>query len=487
MPVGPDVPEPDLAAEDEAAPREDLDACDSCGRQFEPEDLVLQPFGYLCRECIERKERENEDLYSTLTPMSEVHAKPIRWVWRDRIAMGKVTALAGKPKGGKGLLWSWLFAQITRGRLPGDLRGMRPVIFVTTEDDPSDTIKPRLMAAGALQHLVHQFKVGSAKDPHPFRIPHDVAELEKRVRQVRPALVVIDPLMEFLDGNVDSHKSHGVRQALSSLRPIVEDTDCGILAVYHLNKSRSTDPLMRHEGSAAFTQVIRGALMLGPDPKAPKGSRRILAASSSNLAELPSSLVYEIATKQVMGHRDMIEAPYMIAVGECETTAEELLTESKAAGREGEQTALCEARDFLRRELADGPQLATKVTAASRIHGIAPRTLKRAREEMKIRAEKDGFQGPWKWSLPALKPVEPNDQKPVEQRRPNLDGRLWNEDDGLLWESPVDTGDSEDRPSKEDHHHGVDSFGGNGHLSTPQEEELVARLVEEFDAEDKDR
>ena len=69
--------------------------------------------------------------------------------------------------------------------------------------------------------------------------------------------MVIDPLMEFIDGKVDSHKSHPVRQAIAALNQIAREHDCAVLAVFHLNKGVSTDPLLRHEGSAAFTQVVR--------------------------------------------------------------------------------------------------------------------------------------------------------------------------------------------------------------------------------------
>jgi hypothetical protein len=147
---------------------------------------------------------------STLIDFASIVARPVRWAWHDRIALAKITALAGRPKIGKGLLYSDPISRVTRGTLEGDLDGPRDVIVVTTEDDPGDTLKPRLTAAGADLARVSMFQMGEATEPVPFRVPQDAAELGRRVAEREAALVVIDPLVEFIDGRVDSHKSHPV-------------------------------------------------------------------------------------------------------------------------------------------------------------------------------------------------------------------------------------------------------------------------------------
>ena len=168
---------------------------------------------------------------SHLTDFTEIVAKPVRWAWQDRAALAKITASAGRPKIGKGLLYAHLIAQVTRGELPGDLDGPRNAILVTTEDEPGDTIKPRLMAAGADLSRVSIFQMGSKDEPVPFRVPQDAAELGRRVEEKQAALVVIDPLMEFIDGKVDSHKSHPVRQAIAALNQIAREHGCAALVV----------------------------------------------------------------------------------------------------------------------------------------------------------------------------------------------------------------------------------------------------------------
>jgi AAA domain len=377
---------------------------------------------------------------SVLIPFSEIKPVAIKWAWQDRIALGKITGLAGRPKIGKGLLYSRIIADLTRGQLPGDLDRPRDAILVTTEDDPGDTLTPRLMAANADMKRAHLFQMGTRDEPVPFRIPQDADELRRRIVEVQAAMIVVDPLVEFVDGKFDAHKSQQVRQALASLNAIARQIGCAIFVVIHLNKGASTDPLLRHEGSAAFTQIIRGALLLGPDPDDPDGevgSRRVLATTSSNLAKLAPSLVYEIRPATI---HDWTGQPITTAVithvGQSDATGQDLL--KHAADGDDEQSALDEAEEFLRTELASGPKTAKHMQGAARSLGIAERTLKRARQKVGVEVAKDGFQGPWKWYL-----------NPVDQRGPNDDGPLCNPGDGPLCTNPVDTGDSDVDTSKE--------------------------------------
>ncbi len=284
---------------------------------------------------VNQPSNESGEPSSVLIPFSEIKPVAIKWAWQDRIALGKITGLAGRPKIGKGLLYSRIIADLTRGNLDGDLDGPRDAILLTTEDDPGDTLTPRLMAANADMNRVHLFHMGTREEPVPFRIPQDADELRRRITEVQAAMIIVDPLVEFVDGKFDAHKSQQVRQALASLNAIARQIGCAIFVVIHLNKGSSTDPLLRHEGSAAFTQIIRGAMLLGHDPNDPDGeagSRRVLATTSSNLAKLAPSLVYEIKQATV---DDWTGAPIPTAdithVGQSDATGHDLLKPQSTA------------------------------------------------------------------------------------------------------------------------------------------------------------
>jgi putative DNA primase/helicase len=84
--------------------------------------------------------------------MSDVQAEPVRWLWTARIALGKVTLIAGDPGLGKSFLTLDLAARVSRGRAFPDCDNPNPaghVVLISAEDDAADTIRPRLDAAGA--------------------------------------------------------------------------------------------------------------------------------------------------------------------------------------------------------------------------------------------------------------------------------------------------------------------------------------------------
>ena len=108
-----------------------------------------------------------------------------------------------------------------------------------------------------------------------------------RWRETGAKLIILDPVVGHLSGNIDSHKDHSVRRALAPLARLAEDTGAAILGIGHLNKSPSTDVLTRIGGSVAFGAAARSVLLLGEDPKAPEGSpERLLVHAKSNLGPL---------------------------------------------------------------------------------------------------------------------------------------------------------------------------------------------------------
>jgi AAA domain len=331
---------------------------------------------------------------STLTKFSDVIAKPVRWLWRDRIALGKITGVGGRPKIGK----------VTRGGLDGNLDGPRNCIIVTTEDAPEDTLKPRLMAAGADLERVSYFTMGTEEDPVPFRIPQDAEELGRRLALAEVALVVIDPLIEFVDGKVDSHKSQPVRQAMSALNTIAREHDCAILALVHLNKGASTDPLDRWEASAAFFQVFRAAMMLGRDPDDPEGEtgdRRVLASVASNLAREAPSRIYRIEGKTVDADEgdETINTARIVYLEDSSISSSDLLTRMDEEARAERD----EAVGFLDEELPPGSIFpAAKIQAQAKEAGIGPGQLKRAKRALRIRSHKPDFETGWVWERPGL-------------------------------------------------------------------------------------
>lgn len=87
-----------------------------------------------------------------LIRMADIQSERIRWLWRGRLALGKITLLDGDPGLGKSTATLDIAARVSTGAaLPGERTGRAPagVVLLSAEDDPGDTIRPRLEAAGA--------------------------------------------------------------------------------------------------------------------------------------------------------------------------------------------------------------------------------------------------------------------------------------------------------------------------------------------------
>jgi len=90
---------------------------------------------------------------------NDIVPKPLRWLWPGRIPLGKLTLFAGDPGLGKSVVTLDVAARVTRGDgwPDGATAGYEAgsVIVLSAEDDPADTIRPRLDAAGADLRRVH--------------------------------------------------------------------------------------------------------------------------------------------------------------------------------------------------------------------------------------------------------------------------------------------------------------------------------------------
>jgi hypothetical protein len=85
--------------------------------------------------------------------LADVTPKPVRWLWPNRIPLGKLTLVFGDPNLGKSFVTLDIAARLSTGKPWPDLPGVENVpagtVLLSAEDDLSDTIRPRLAAAGA--------------------------------------------------------------------------------------------------------------------------------------------------------------------------------------------------------------------------------------------------------------------------------------------------------------------------------------------------
>jgi hypothetical protein len=330
----------------------------------------------------EGTERELDSL-----DLSSLRPRRIDWLWPGYVPLRKVTILDGDPGLGKSTLVLDLAARGSIGGVApsGDRLGDAfTTIYVTAEDDPEDTILPRLLRAGG--------------DPARLRLivklnlPADIGRLRRTVLNHHARLVVIDPLVAYLGDGVKTNDDHNVRRALEPLAVMVAEVDAALVAIRHLNKKVGEDAIYRGGGSIGFTGLARSVLAVGRDPA--DADRVILAPIKLNVARRPPSLAYRVVAD------GPYEPPHIQWEGTSEHSAEDLIGRGRdSIVGHSKTAALAKA---IRQLLLDGggempASEAMKSLVALGLDPSSQDNLARARAQAGVISEKGGFGGPWMW------------------------------------------------------------------------------------------
>jgi hypothetical protein len=335
-----------------------------------------------------------------LIDASTIKPEPVRWLWPGWLARGKLHVIAGAPGTGKTTAaLSWC-ASVTRGSSFPD--GTKPdtpgrVLIWSGEDDPSDTLVPRLQAAGADLALV-QFVGEVSEDGKRFAFDpaRDVQTLAGALaNSTGIALIVIDPLVSAVAG--DSHKNAEVRRGLQPLVDLSQRVGAALLGITHYTKgTQGRDPLERVTGSIAFGALAR--LVFGTvrqradDDGAP--ARYLLARVKSNIGPDGGGFAYGF---QQADNGDGV-ITNRIAWGEAVAgTARVLMAEAEA---EPDDEQGHDAASFLWDLLAAGPVPTKEVFREAEGAGFSRDQMKRAKAKLTAVAVKHGMSGGWTWQLP---------------------------------------------------------------------------------------
>lgn len=339
-----------------------------------------------------------------LLSLADVLPTPIRWLWPGRIARGKLTLVAGQPGLGKSLLTVDIAARVSRGcawpdASPGDPAA--DVIMLSAEDDPADTIRPRLDAAGADVRRIAMLQSAQSVDPETGERRHrtvslsDLATIRDALRQ-RPhcRLLVIDPITAYIAG-VDSHRNSDVRALLAPLSDLATAHDLAIVAVTHLSKGggdASRSAVERVNGSLAFSAAARAVWVIGRDPD--RTDRRIMAAAKNNLGPDASGLAYAISPTP-----DGV--PVLAWEADPVSTSADDLLAPPERDADSRGSAIPDAIEWLAEELSTGPVATAELQRRARAAGHSwSGAVRRAKDHLGVISRKDGMGGSWSWLLP---------------------------------------------------------------------------------------
>jgi len=332
---------------------------------------------------------------------SDLTPEPVHWLWRYWLALGKLHILAGAPGQGKTTIALACAATVTTGgRWPDGTRcEAGNVLIWSGEDDPADTLLPRLLAAGADKarcYFVSGTRING--EVHSFDPARDMLALEEQAQLIGGIkLLIVDPVVSAVAG--DSHKNTEVRRALQPLVDLANRLDTAVVGISHFSKGGAGgDPASRVVGSIAFTAVAR-VVLVAAKVKGEDGEqdRRVLARGKSNIGPDDGGFEYQIEQSEPLPG---IHASYILWGNSVEGTARELLSEPEA-GKDGADgaSAQAEAEEFLIQLLKDGPCPTKHVQAEAKSAGISWRTVRRASDALGVKKRK--LQDAWYWERPS--------------------------------------------------------------------------------------
>lgn len=331
-----------------------------------------------------------------------VESRPVDWLWNQKVPMGKLTLIAGDPGLGKSFVTLDLAARVSTGVLPtpgggwGDGHG-GDVVILSAEDDPGDTIRPRLERGKADLRRVHcvtgvRFENLPQHKVHSIKLDRDLRAVAQVIESLdRPRLVIVDPISAYM-GDKDSHNNAEVRSLLSELARLAAHYHVAVVCVTHLNKGgQGQKAVYRAMGSLAFTAAARVVLLVAKHPDDP--SKRVVVPIKSNISREASGLVYKIDD----GRLEWLVEPVPFEADALESG--EAIEQADALG---------EAVEWLGEVLKEGPRPSKALIEEARSEGISASTLKRAKRRMGVLARKrlGSSSSAWEWALPGQEDQE---------------------------------------------------------------------------------
>ena len=346
---------------------------------------------------------------------SDLRIVPVAWLWRDWLARGKLHLLAGAPGQGKTTIALAFAATVTSGGRWPNGASCKPgnVLIYSGEDDPADTLAPRLLASGADMSRCY-FVKGTRIDgeEQAFDPARDMEKLRKCIASMPGGidLLIVDPIVGAVTG--DSHKNTETRRGLQPLVDLAAECRCALIGITHFQKGgQGTDPSMRVIGSVAFTALARVVMVAAKVQSEDDKPLRVLARAKSNIGPDDGGFEYHLEQTEIQTD---VFASHVAWGNAVEGSARELLTDpDDDAGNDANDAAT-----ILQAELvSDCWTPADAAKKAVTRQGFTAKQVWSASKKLGVIRKKGGMAAGWYWRLPGgVDPELPaeDSQKPPE-------------------------------------------------------------------------
>lgn len=326
--------------------------------------------------------------------MDTVTPRRLDYLTYPYLPLGVLSLMAGDAGEGKSMITLDWAAAATNGVVPMStsnelLRdGPGNVLVMGMEDALDCTVYPRLQAAGAdLRRVAYLRGATTVTDDGEKLIDVsllDIGIIEETVREVKPILMVIDPVTDYL-GKTDMHRANEVGPILKRLEDLAQRYNCAVLLIAHLSKGDQSRPMHKVLGSIAFVTKVRSQMLAGHGPDDP--SYHALIHTKANNTPTGTSVGYRI----VVANPDDPKEQHLCRVqwtGPSPLRAEDLVAPQQVKARESKAL---QAENFLRGFLSSGPRTVLEVEQAAMRKGISLKTLENARAVEGVISSPAGF------------------------------------------------------------------------------------------------
>lgn len=306
---------------------------------------------------------------------SDVKATPVDWLWYPYIPYGKITLLQGDPGEGKSTMMMNIIASLsTAGFMPDGTKISLPgrVIYQCSEDDASDTIKPRLEACGADCGQIAFIDEALTS----FTLDDEI--LRQAIQSFKANLLVIDPVQAYLGDETNLTNAKQTRKVMQRLGFWAAAYNCAVVLIGHLNKKEGGKELYRALGSIDLVATARSVLQVNRAD----GSQtvRYVRQIKNSLAPAGPDFGFEIDRETGFKWLGCLDE-----TGSFEWQNSEPPTNNERIA------------DILAALLSKGPVRSTEVEAYFIEKGIALRSANAAKRDLGVKSFRKN--GVWYWSL----------------------------------------------------------------------------------------